>query len=245
MKSVIVIPARYDSTRLPGKPLLRETGKYLIQHVWEAARKIKGPSRVIIATDDQRIIEAVKSFGAEAVMTSPECRTGTDRVAEVVKNLKTELIINLQGDEPEIDAPAVENLVRAMEENPNTPMGTLGVKHSAPEGLENPSVVKIAVGRNNMALYFSRALVPHHRDDGDEAYWRHLGVYAFRRNFLREFVKMPSGLLEETEKLEQLRALENGARILVVEAERAAPGIDTPEEYAAFVERWKAAAIKG
>jgi 3-deoxy-manno-octulosonate cytidylyltransferase (CMP-KDO synthetase) len=193
---------------------------------------------VLIATDAPQIVEAAESFGARAVLTSSECRSGTDRVAEAAENVEADCIVNVQGDEPELDPNAVADLLAAMEKNPDVPMGTLAVCCASAQGLGDPAVVKVVVGRDMRALYFSRALVPHDRDAAGAAqYWRHVGVYAYRKEYLRTFVGYPAGRLEEAEKLEQLRALENGDAILVTEAVHAGAGIDTPEDYAAFVER--------
>ncbi len=237
MKTAVIIPARYASTRLPGKPLLKKTGKFLIQHVWESARKISGVEKVIIATDDERIMEAAKSFGADAVMTSTDCRSGTDRAAEAAANLDADLIVNVQGDEPELDAKSVEKLIAAMSAEPDVPMGTLAVREDSADSLTDPAVVKVAADGRMRALYFSRSVIPYDRDGGTAAYLRHVGVYAYRREALRRLVALDESPLEKAEKLEQLRALENGMEILVVETTHAPPGIDTPEDYEAFVRR--------
>jgi 3-deoxy-manno-octulosonate cytidylyltransferase (CMP-KDO synthetase) len=240
LKTLVVIPSRYASTRLPAKPLLRETGKYMVQHVWEAAKRVKNADRVVIATDDERILLAAAEFGAEAVMTSSACRSGTDRVAETARKIPAELYINIQGDEPELEHTAVEKLISAMHASAKIEMGTIAVRRHYHKSLEDPSIVKAVVGADMRALYFSRSLIPHDRDGKGRAYyWHHLGVYAYRAEFLKRFVKMPPSVLEETEKLEQLRAVENGVRILVVPGKKVSQGIDTPKDYTAFVKRYK------
>jgi len=242
---LVVLPARFASTRLPGKPLLRETGKYLVQHTWESARKLTSATAVIVATDDERIAAAVRSFGGEVAMTSPACATGSDRVAEVARARGEELVVNLQADEPEFDADDVDRLVRAMAEEPSLPIGTLACV-AEPGERERDSVVKVVCDRRGRALYFSRAPIPHHRDAGPEEAptLRHVGVYVYRREALLEFQRLPQTPLERAEKLEQLRALEHGWSIRVVTGRRAPPGIDTAGDYAAFVRRASVSAAK-
>jgi 3-deoxy-manno-octulosonate cytidylyltransferase (CMP-KDO synthetase) len=235
---LVVLPARFGSSRLPGKPLLKETGKFLVQHTWEQARRLKTATAVVVATDDERIATAVRSFGGEAVMTSPACATGSDRVAEVARARSEEIVVNLQADEPEFDAGDVDRLVEAMRAEPSLPLGTLAAV-AEPDERSRPSVVKVVCDRRGRALYFSRALVPHHRDPGPEEapVLRHVGVYAYRRESLLEFTRLPQTPLEKAEKLEQLRALEHGWPIRVIVGGKAPAGIDTPEDYAAFVRR--------
>ena len=242
---LVVLPARFASTRLPGKPLLRETGKYLVQHTWEAARKLTAATAVVVATDDERIAAAVRSFGGEAAMTSPACATGSDRVAEVARARTEDLVVNLQADEPEFDAGDVDRLVEAMRQEPSLPLGTLAAV-AEPDERARPSVVKVVCDRKGRALYFSRAQIPHHRDAGTEEAptLRHVGVYVYRREALLEFTRLPQTPLEKAEKLEQLRALEHGWPIRVIVGARAPAGIDTPEDYAAFVRRASVSAGK-
>ncbi|TET32193.1 MAG: 3-deoxy-manno-octulosonate cytidylyltransferase [Planctomycetota bacterium] len=239
MRVVAVIPARYASTRLPGKPLLRETGKYLIQHVWERVTAAKSPGRVIIATDNEDILQAAHSFGAEAVMTPEDCPSGTDRIhAAITDNgIKADIILNIQGDEPEID-PANVDILAGLLEDPESEMATLAVGKRLEDGFADPSVVKVVTDGYGNALYFSRASIPHDRNGKENVFLAHVGVYGFRRDALENFVRLPKGGLEEVEKLEQLRALEAGMKIRVGLVESAAPGIDTPEDYAAFVKRY-------
>jgi 3-deoxy-manno-octulosonate cytidylyltransferase (CMP-KDO synthetase) len=236
--ALIVLPARHASTRLPGKPLLRATGKYLVQHTWEQARRIGAASAVVIATDDERIAAAARSFGAEVAMTSPACATGSDRVAEVARARSEEIVVNLQADEPEFDPVDVDRLLAALAAEPSVPLATLAVV-AGPGERERPSVVKVVCDARGRALYFSRAPIPHHRDAGPEEAptLRHVGIYAFRREALLRFTSLGETPLERAEKLEQLRALEHGWEVLVVRGGRAPAGIDTPEDYAAFVRR--------
>ena len=247
---LVVLPARFASTRLPGKPLLRETGKFLVQHTWEQAKRLASATAVIVATDDERIAAAVRSFGGEVAMTSSACATGSDRVAEVARARSEDIVVNLQADEPEFDAADVDSLVRAMHEEPSLPLGTLAAV-AEPGEFERSSVVKVVCDRRGRALYFSRAPIPHHRDGrsggagdagdagdaGEAPALRHVGVYVYRREALLEFTRLPQTPLESAEKLEQLRALEHGWPIRVLVGRRAPPGIDTPADYEAFVRR--------
>lgn len=244
MNAVAIIPARYASTRLPGKPLLRETGKCLIQHVCEQVGRAGSISGVIVATDDERIAAAVRSFGGRAALTRADHVSGTDRVAEVAADLDAELIVNVQGDEPEIEPTAIDRLVGLFDEQPQVRMATLACPFAADADPTNPNAVKVVVDRRGWALYFSRALIPYPRDHaarsergGGPGWYLHLGIYAYRREFLLQLAKMPPTPLEQCEKLEQLRVLENGVGIAVGIVDQAAIGIDTPEDYAAFVRR--------
>lgn len=241
---VAVVPARFASTRLPGKPLLRETGQTLIQHVVEAAMRATTLDRVIVATDDPRIVEAVEGFGGEVVMTRDDHPSGTDRVAEVAARLHdADLIVNLQGDEPSIAGSSIDLLVRRLRHDPDAPMATLATPITDPEVFQDPACVKVVLGRDGRALYFSRSPIPYHRDqpgfpDGSMGLL-HLGIYAYRRPFLLELAKLPPSPLEQAEKLEQLRVLESGQSINVgIVAERSV-GIDTPDDYRRFVNSWR------
>ena len=238
--ALIVIPARMGSERLPGKPLLAETGKPLVVHTLESARRARCAKRAVVAADDERIAAAVRAAGGEAAMTSPACRSGTDRVAEAARAIPGEdLVLNCQGDEPEVDPAALDALADAMEADPSIEMGTLAAP-LAPGEEAVPSVVKVVVDARGFALYFSRAAIPFRRDpEGPGRALHHVGVYAYRRAFLAKFTAMEQTPLEKTEMLEQLRALENGARIRVVPVDRAPPGVDTREDYEAFVRRWR------
>ena len=241
-----VIPARYGSSRLPAKCLLQETGKYLIQHVYEQVCRARRVGRVIIATDDERVMKAAESFGAEAALTSVEHQSGTDRVAEVAAKLDEGILINVQGDEPEIDPAAIDQLAEMMVESPETLMATLAVPIESEEKYLNPNVVKVVVDNSGDALYFSRSPIPYLGRGEAEFHnlpvrpLHHLGIYGFRRDFVLRFVALPQGKLEQLERLEQLRAIEHGHRIRVGLRPSGAPGTDTPEQYQAFVRRWQA-----
>jgi 3-deoxy-manno-octulosonate cytidylyltransferase (CMP-KDO synthetase) len=245
MEIVVVIPARFASTRLPGKPLLSDTGRPLIQHVVEAAAQARRISRVIVATDDTRIFQAVEAFGGHAVMTRGDHPSGTDRVAEVAAGLPDAgIIVNLQGDEPEVSGHALDLVASLLEDDPDIPMSTLATPIRDESMYRDPSCVKVVVGCTGRALYFSRAPIPHHRDGlpvaGAAIAYLHLGLYAYRREFLLELATLPPSPLEQSEKLEQLRVLEAGYPIAVGFVDEPGVGIDTPEDYARFVGRWRA-----
>jgi len=239
MRSAIVIPARYASTRLPGKPLLRETGKYLIQHTYEQALRSRAEV-VIVATDDERIRRAVESFGGKAVLTSASHPSGTDRVAEVARTLPQEIIVNLQGDEPEIDPAVIDSIIRALEDDARADLATAGCPLDDQRLVAGTSVVKVVTDLEGFALYFSRAPIPGSKllpEIKPGPYLHHFGIYAYRREVLLKLSQLPPSPLEKHEELEQLRALQHGFRIKVVLADKAPPGIDTPDNYAAFVRR--------
>ena len=227
----IIIPARWGSTRFPGKPLHLLAGKPLIQHVWEQCTRVTGVDRVIVATDDTRILETAFRFGAEVALTSDSHPSGTDRIAEVAKNLRTTgILVNVQGDEPFLDPQLAEKLVHALEADPQAQMATAACPLEDGDG-NNPNVVKVVCDLRGNALYFSRSLIPCDRDgDAGPARLRHIGIYAYRRPFLLKLVKAEQTPLEKSEKLEQLRALEHGARIRVISTNAAGPGIDTPAD---------------
>ncbi|MBN2591077.1 MAG: 3-deoxy-manno-octulosonate cytidylyltransferase [Sedimentisphaerales bacterium] len=257
MKIIAVIPARYSSTRLAGKVLLKDTGKFLIQHTYEQASLAKLPDRVIIAADDEKIVSAAKSFGAECILTSVNHQSGTDRIAEVVQNIADKLfsddiIVNVQGDEPEIDPANIDKVAQLLVDNPDYPMATLVAPFERAEDVGNPNIVKVITTSHERretsdeackALYFSRSVIPYDRQSGGigdlSLYLRHIGIYAFRKDFLLKITTLPQSPLEKTEKLEQLRAIENGYGILTGKIERTCDGIDTPEQYAEFVKRYK------
>lgn len=233
-KAAIIIPARWASTRFPGKPLFPILGKPLLQHAWERCQKVKSVSQVIVATDDMRIAEAAFGFGAEVALTSPDHPSGTDRIAEVAENLRgVKHIINLQGDEPAIDPKLIDLLVHRLQEDPKLQMVTAATPFETPEDVANPNNVKVVTGVKGQALYFSRSAIPFDRDGtAHPRYWWHMGLYGFRRDFLLDYVKWKPTPLEESEKLEQLRALEHGASIHVVTTKHRAVGVDTPEDVA-------------
>ena len=233
-KVAVIIPARYASTRLPGKPLIPIAGKPLIQHVWERCSGARGIDAVIVATDDMRIAAAAFAFGAEVSMTSPKHRSGTDRVAEVAKKLRgVTHVINVQGDEPLVDAALVARLAEAMIAERKIEMITAATLFGPDEDVANPNAVKVVTDRHGDALYFSRSAIPYLRGDGVRPAWRrHVGIYGYTTKFLLQFVQWKPSPLELAESLEQLRALENGARIRVVPTKHSASGVDTPADVA-------------
>jgi len=275
VKVIACIPARYSSTRFPAKVLAKDTGKFLIQHTYERACLAKLPEKVIIAADDEKVVKAAKSFGAECILTSVEHESGTDRIAEAVADIDVDIVVNLQADEPEIDPKNIDYLAQLLIDNPDYPMATLAAEFKNAEQIADPNIVKVIVspcissaalgagmrdascGRQMMdegrgtrdkigrAIYFSRAPIPYDREKAGignvRQYLRHIGIYAYRKEFLLNITALPQTLLEKTEKLEQLRAIENGFAILVGKAKHTCDGIDTPEQYAAFVKRCKIA----
>ncbi len=246
MKIQIVIPARLSATRLHEKLLLRAGGKSVLQHTYEAACRAKLPGGVVIAVDDERLWQEAKSFAAPVLMTSPTCQSGTDRLAEVAAAMPdVEIFVNVQGDEPEIDPLAIDVVAQSLVANPWADIATAARPIRDLATLGNPNCVKAVLGRDGRALYFSRAAVPRVRDGvSDEMlraepplFWHHLGLYAYRRDFLAWFAAQPLGNLEQLEKLEQLRALESGRQIVVARIDSAPPGIDTQADFDAFVQR--------
>jgi 3-deoxy-manno-octulosonate cytidylyltransferase (CMP-KDO synthetase) len=226
VKRVIVIPARYGSTRLPGKPLVDIAGKPLIQWVYERAHESTLKDEVLIATDDERIRDGCLAFGATVVMTSPECRSGTDRVYEAVKDREADIIINLQGDEPQIRGDMIDTLIRVLETE-SLDMATLCSLIDDPHDYKSPHTVKVVLDKNSYALYFSRAPLPFMQRTTAIPLYKHIGIYAFSRPFLETFVALPKGRLEDAESLEQLRALEAGYRVKTMLVEYEGIGIDT------------------
>jgi len=229
----LVIPARWGSTRFPGKMLHPIAGKPLLRHVWERCLLAKGIPRVLIATDDKRIAEAAKGFGADVVMTSPRHPSGTDRIAEIASFFPDhDCILNVQGDEPLIRPDLIDQLAQTLKDHPDLPMVTAANPIEDEALLDDPNVVKAVLAGNGDALYFSRSRIPFPRTRGVPGLQtlRHKGIYGYRREFLLRFVSWPPGILEQTEGLEQLRALENGARIRVLLTTDDSPGVDTPEQ---------------
>jgi 3-deoxy-manno-octulosonate cytidylyltransferase (CMP-KDO synthetase) len=245
MKAAAIIPARYGSTRFEGKPLVDILGKPMIQHVYEGVRESKLIDEVIVATDDQRIMEAVQGFGGKGVMTSPDHSTGTDRVAEVAKKLKSDIIVNVQGDEPLINGSVIDKAIRPLLADADLSTSTLMTRIDEVKDWLSPHIVKVVVDRKGFALYFSRSPIPFPRDLNvkqilshpfntkgalPKRIFKHIGVYVFRRRFLLQFCKMKPTPLEKLEKLEQLRALENGFRIKVIPVDYQPLSVDTPED---------------
>ena len=230
-RTVAVLPARYGSTRFPGKPLAMIAGKPMIQWCYESTSKCADLDDVIVATDDSRILDAVHAFGGKAVMTSSEHQTGTDRIAEAVSGIDADLIVNVQGDEPLMSATVLSQLIRTMRET-GAEMGTAAVPFSkAGRDPQDPNAVKVIVDNKGFAIYFSRSLIPYPRKGGVPVEpLLHWGLYAYRRDFLYEFVKWERGRLEACESLEQLRALENGAKISVIVTPERSVGVDVPED---------------
>lgn len=258
-----IIPARYQSVRLPGKPLLKETGKYLIQHVWERVQQARGIDEVIVATDDERILRAVVEFGGRAVMTSQSHKSGTDRVAEVARSLEHEFIINVQGDEPEIAPSTIERVVALLKSSVDMRMVTMATPIRTEEEYRDPNTVKVIVDSHGWALYFSRAPIPYFRIRDDRKLeeefaimrhmsekmtrasfrtphpLKHISIYGYRKEFLLKMASMRPTSLELIERLEQLRSVEKGLRIRVGITQFDSYGIDTAEDYEAFVRRWR------
>jgi 3-deoxy-manno-octulosonate cytidylyltransferase (CMP-KDO synthetase) len=244
MSVVAIIPARYGSTRLPGKPLADIGGKPMIQHVYESTIKAPGLERVLVATDDRRIERAVKAFGGEVVMTSPRHQSGTDRLAEVARKLKADWLVNVQGDLPFVRADTIARAVGPMRRNPAVPMGTVCTPIYDPKEWSNPNIVKVLTDRAGFALYFSRAPIPYVRQGAVDPSgkkivrggarrlcgYRHLGLYVYKRDFLLRFARLRPTALEQIESLEQLRALENGYRIYVAQVDERSIEVDTPED---------------
>ncbi len=232
MKVVGVIPARFGSTRFPGKPLAPILGRPMIQWVYERAAKVRGLERLLVATDDERIAEAVRAFGGEAVLTPPDCASGSDRAWEAVRETSCDVVLNLQGDEPALEPSGIEALVELMERDQEAGLGTLVTPLNRRQEYENPNIVKTVLSDSGRCLYFSRSPVPYLRGKafGETPLWRHVGVYAFRRPLLEAFVGWPRGPLEAAEGLEQLRALEHGVFIAAAVTQWPGCAVDTPDD---------------
>ncbi|RYD80686.1 MAG: 3-deoxy-manno-octulosonate cytidylyltransferase [Verrucomicrobiaceae bacterium] len=229
-----MIPARFGSTRFPGKPLHPIAGKPLLQHVWERCKSAKGIAEVVVATDDRRIEETATSFGARVALTSPHHQSGTDRCAEVAARMDgITHVINVQGDEPLIDPDLVSELARTLTSEESVQMITAANVFPDGEDVTNPNSVKVVLDRHGNALYFSRSPIPFIRDTQTTPFYRHQGIYGYSIRFLLDFVSWDQGLLERSEQLEQLRALENGAKIRVVITKHASIGVDSPSDVAA------------
>jgi 3-deoxy-manno-octulosonate cytidylyltransferase (CMP-KDO synthetase) len=247
LRSTIVIPARLTSTRLPRKLLLCETGKPLIQHTYEAAMRATRTSGVLVAADSEEIAAAVRGFGGSVELTSPDCASGTDRVAEIARKLPdVDVLVNVQGDEPEISAAAIDLAVELLERDPAAVMSTLATPIRSREQLVDPACVKVIFDQRGRAIYFSRAAIPFARTWDDALlsadpphFYQHIGLYAYRRDFLLQLAEIPRAGIERIENLEQLRVLDAGYAIQVGVIDEPTIGIDTPDDYRAFVERWK------
>lgn len=246
-RSFLVIPARLASTRLPRKLLLAETGRPLIQHTYESATRSQRAVGLVVAADHDEIARAVRSFGGHVVMTSPDCASGTDRVAEVARQFTdVDIFVNVQGDEPEISAAAIDLAIDLLERDPTAVMSTLATPIRTREKLEDPACVKVVFDARGRALYFSRSVIPHPRTWSDElltsepaTYFQHIGLYAYRREFLLRIAELPRCQSEKVESLEQLRVLHHGHAIQVGVIDEPTIGVDTPADYAAFVQRWR------
>ena len=230
MKILCVIPARYASTRLPGKPLADIVGKPMIQHVYERSAQATIPQQVVVATDDEKVFQAVQQFGGKVVMTSSEHQTGTDRLAEVAsKYAEVDVIINVQGDEPLIDPKVIDELAQEFLNDTALQMASvMSIMDS--EDYQNPNAVKVVTDLNNNALYFSRSLLPYPRVAGKANVYKHIGIYAYKKDFLLKFAKLEPTPLEQSESLEQLRALENGYKIKMIKTKSKFIGVDSIED---------------
>jgi len=230
-----VIPARYASVRMPGKPLAMIAGKPMIQHVWERARQATRITKVVVATEDERILKAVQGFGGEAVMTRADHRTGTDRIAEVAVGAHADIFLNVQGDEPLVTPSAIDELAEAIATDDEVQLATLAVPMKNPKDIMDPNIVKVVLDFNSDALYFSRAPIPWVRDTANAVHamhLKHLGLYAYRREALIDYQTLPPGDLERVEQLEQLRWLENGYKMRVAETEHDSVSVDVPDDVA-------------
>jgi 3-deoxy-manno-octulosonate cytidylyltransferase (CMP-KDO synthetase) len=240
LAGTVVIPARFGSTRFPAKIVATDTGKPLVQHVVDQVRQCRRVKQVLVATDDQRIVDALAPFNTRCVMTSVHHQSGTDRIAEVARGLTDEIIVNVQGDEPEIEPEIVDALIERLETSEDD-MATAATPFPSGKDPHDPNLVKVVTTTDCRAIYFSRSAIPFRRDTqaaDNAAFFLHLGIYAYRRDFLLQFASWRPTNLELTEKLEQLRALEHGCSIYVHRVERATHGIDTPQQYADFVDRY-------
>jgi 3-deoxy-manno-octulosonate cytidylyltransferase (CMP-KDO synthetase) len=243
--SFIVIPARLQSTRLPRKLLLRETGKTVLQHTYESACRARRPRGVWVAADDEAIAEEVRRFGGQVQLTDPQAASGTDRVAELAGRLpEADIVVNVQGDEPDISGEAIDLAIELLERDPAASMSTLATPIRSREQLEDPACVKVVCDGQGRALYFSRSPIPHAREWDEQllhaeppVFLQHIGLYAYRRDFLLQLAQMPPHRLEQVERLEQLRVLAAGIPIQVGTILERAIGIDTPADYRAFVDR--------
>lgn len=252
MTVIAVIPARYASVRFPGKMLANRTGKPLVQHVYERAVQAKKVDRVIVATDDHRIADAVRNFGGQVLMTKTDHPNGTSRIAEVAQSLEGSIFVNVQGDEPELEPHLIDTAVEKLLEDKDAAVSTVASPLSEHDDPANPNIVKVVLDQRSRALYFSRAAIPHHRDSSNSeigatcdasasprtSMLKHVGLYVYRKEFLPQYVALKPTPLERVEQLEQLRILEHGHKIAVAIVPCSNTGIDTPEQYEAFVQRY-------
>jgi len=235
MEVIGVIPARYSSTRFEGKILADIMGKPMLQHVWERAKKARALDDLIIACDDERVVEIVKEFGAKVVLTAKAHTCGTDRICEVVNPLDVRIVINIQGDEPLIQPIMIDAVAQALLDDKSVSMATIMKKIEDPAQIDDPNVVKVVVDKNGFALYFSRSAIPyraHNSDINQVSYYKHIGLYGYTKDFLFTFKNTPPSNLEQIEKLEQLRVLEEGYKIKVIETKFDTVGVDTPDDLA-------------
>jgi len=236
MNNVGIIPARYEASRFMGKVLADINGKPMIQHVWERAKKARLLEELIVACDDDRIIKVVEAFGGKAVFTSKKHASGTDRLKEIINPLDVTIVVNIQADEPLVHPSMIDSLISALREDKEIVMASLMKKIEGLQKVKDPNIVKVVVDKNNFALYFSRALIPFVREKKDRSrgykvtYNKHIGLYAYTKDFLFTFANLPPSSLEAHERLEQLRALENGYKIKIVETEYDTIGVDTPAD---------------
>jgi 3-deoxy-manno-octulosonate cytidylyltransferase (CMP-KDO synthetase) len=241
-----VIPARFSSTRFPGKVLAPIAGKTMLQHVYERAALSTYLTSILIATDDERVYSAAKNFGARVRMTRSDHLSGTDRVAEAASAVDAEIVVNIQGDEPLIDPAAIDAAILPMVHEPELVMGTLKKRIEDAREITDPNVVKVVTDRAGDAIYFSRCAIPFEREkSANTAYFKHIGLYVYQRDFLLAYSALPVGPLETAERLEQLRALENGFRIRVVETEYESLGVDTPEDLERVARLFDASILQG
>jgi 3-deoxy-manno-octulosonate cytidylyltransferase (CMP-KDO synthetase) len=248
MRAIGVIPARWGSTRFAGKVLAEIQGRPMIQHVWERAGQARSLAEVLIACDDQRVRRAAESFGAKAVMTSVRHSSGTDRLVEAIQGIPADMVVNIQGDEPLIEPDVINDLVEALAADGKAQMTTAIKAVTDPGEIHNPHVVKVVIDANGYALYFSRAAIPYVRDENAQTsvrYWKHIGIYAYLRNFLERVPHLPASRLEQVEKLEQLRVLEAGYCIKTVETPFESIGVDTPEDLQRVQQRMRNGKVNG
>ena len=234
-KVLTVIPARFASTRFPGKIIAPLAGKPLVLHTYERALKARLVSDVVIATDAEEVVQALRPFGVNIVMTRSDHPSGTDRIAEVAANTDADIIVNVQGDEPLIDPDTIDATIRPLLDEPGVSMATVRHLLTDPAQIADPNIVKVIVDASGHAIYFSRTPIPYIREEADRAanpacYWQHIGLYVYRRDFLLQYARMPQSPLERLEKLEQLRAIEGGHTIAVVDTQHPCVGVDTPED---------------